>query len=398
VAGRAVLSIEPAQPVPHFVQVGDVPVFEGAGIESLTCRCGSVLIRGYLAANFRGIRIQCFRCGEITATPDLPLHEILPRSATPVAASQSAVVTTMRVGSGSVLACSDAVAGDYALTRPVSPPDAPIRLSRELLETAAADYDRITGGRLSMHLASSPPGAGSDHGGYPFAWAVLRLRELIDRPDWSWLYHDDDAMAALYVMAVHNLMACWGEHPLLTRLAAPLASRDRFIQAVATLGMAKLLYEGGNRVGFLLSGDAVGLYFTAPSDVPLSFALLAPEALQWRRKDRCGPDIVLEAIIEAIASAQGMVNRSRPGVVVLAASIVQPDFDRLVHEATAAALQLVGRRYRGVAAVAIAIPKVVPVTGRPDQIGFGYAFYPVLNPRFVGENPIRLDPARDPGA
>ena len=79
---------------------------------------------------------------------------------------------------------------------------------------------------------------------------------------------DDDAMATMYVAALHHLMQCWGQHPLLARLAAPLAERDRFIRTVAGLAMAKLLYDGGNRVGFSLSGGDVDLHFTTPVDEP----------------------------------------------------------------------------------------------------------------------------------
>jgi hypothetical protein len=58
-------------------------------------------------------------------------------------------------------------------------------------------------------------------------------------------------------------------------------------------------------------------------------------------------------------------------------------------DAIHAAFQAVGRRHRGVAAVAIVMPKVLPI-GSLDQVGFGYAFYPIRNPRFSGENPVRL--------
>ena len=196
-------------------------------------------------------------------------------------------------------------------------------------------------------------------------------------------------MATMYVAALHHLMQCWGQHPLLARLAAPLAERDRFIRTVAGLAMAKLLFDGGNRVGFSLSGDDVDLHFTTPVDEPLSLALLAPDALQWRQKDRRSPDVLRGAVIDAVASAQGRVNRSKPGIVVLAVSILQPDFDQMVVDAIHAAFQTVGRRHRGVAAVAVVMPKVLPV-GPPDRVGFGYALYPIRNPRFAGENPIRL--------
>ena len=94
-------------------------------------------------------------------------------------------------------------------------------------------------------------------GHYPFAWGLLRLRERIDLPDWSWRYQDDDALAALHVTALHHLMLCWGQHPLLARLAAPLAQPDRFIRTVTGFATAKLLYDAGNRVGFSPSDSEV---------------------------------------------------------------------------------------------------------------------------------------------
>ncbi len=348
-----------------------------------------MLIQGYLPANFLAIRIQCFRCGMITSTPGLPEGDILPRSAMPVPTNRRPMVTTAAIARGAIIACQDAITRDYALTRPHSFPDEPLVLSRTMLEFVAADYDRLTSGRLAEQAAGSPPAEGVEQGAFPFAWSVLRLRERIVQPGWSWLYQDDDAMAAMHVTAMHHLMQCWGQHPLRARLAAPLAEPDRFIRTVTTLAMAKLLFDAGNRVGFSLSGKDVELHFTTAADEPLSFALLAPDALQWRQRDRRSPDTLRAAVIEAMASAQGQVNRSRPGIVVLAASLLLPDFDQMVVDAIHAAFQSVGRRHRGVAAVAVVMPKVLPA-GQPDRIGFGYAFYPIRNPRFAGENPIRL--------
>ena len=350
-----------------------------------------MLVRGYPSGSLLGIRIRCFRCGAVATTPGLAEGDILPRITVAVDAIETPMVTTARIPGNRVLASRETEQAS-ASTRPEQLPDEPHLLSRAMLEAAAADYDRLTGGRLGEHEAVSPPAEGVDQGPYPFAWSVLRLRDQIDTPGWSWLYQNDDAMAAMYVTAVHHLMLCWHRHPMLARLAAPLAEPDRFIRTVTTLAMAKLLFDAGNRVGFSFSGSEVGLRFTTAAGEPLTLALLAPDALQWRQKEHRSPDVFREAVIEAMAAAQGQVNRARPGIIVLAASILQPDFDQMVVDAVQAAFQSTGRRHRGVAAVAIVMPKVLPA-GAPDRVGFGYAFYPMRNPRFLGENPIRLESA-----
>ena len=53
-----------------------------------------------------------------------------------------------------------------------------------------------------------------------------------------------------------------------------------------------------------------------------------------------------------------------------------------------------GRKHGGVAAVSAIMPKVMPA-GQRDRVGFGYAFYPIRNPHFAGENPIRLGSQED---
>src|SRR5262249_39252531 len=155
---------------PHVVQIGATPPFTGEGAGDLACRCGaSVLIKGYVPASFLNIRIRCFHCGAVTATPGLPEGEILPRFVTPVAPSGFAAAATSRIPLGAVLACERAMAGTYARTRPREAPDVAMLLDRAFVEAAAADYDRLTGGRLAEHQAASPPAMGTDHGVFPFA-------------------------------------------------------------------------------------------------------------------------------------------------------------------------------------------------------------------------------------
>jgi hypothetical protein len=383
---------------PHFLQIGDLPAFIGVGSGDLVCRCGqSTLIKGYLPGNFLAIRIRCFRCGAVAVTPGLAEGEILPRSAVGVEANQTPVVAPVSVARGTVLACRDATERCYALTRPRDAPAEAMPLSHAVLEATAAEYDRLTGGRLAQHADASPPAMASEHGGFPFAWAVARLRLQIDRPAWSWLQHDDDAMAAMHVAAFRHFLHVWGRHPLLARLAAPLAERDRFLPTMTGFATAMLLFGAGNRVGFAMavSGRSnVQLHVGTPAGEPLSLAMLAPAALQWQDRDRRTPQRLRSAVVDGLAAARGRVNSRNQGIVILSVSILQPDFDQAVVDAIHAAFRAVGRKHRGVAAVAVVMPKVLPA-GQPDRVGFGYAFYPIRNPHFVGESPIMLGSAQD---
>ena len=190
---------------------------------------------------------------------------------------------------------------------------------------------------------------------------------------------------------MHNLVQVWGHHPLFARLATRVGEAGQFLGTLSTFATAKLLYETGNRVGF---SEDLGLRFSTALGEPLSLALLEPPLLQWRERERCDPATVKAAVIDAIGSVQSKVNRLRPGLVVLTVSVWHPDFDQILVDAIQAALQAVGRRHRGVAAVAAIMPKGLPA-GAPDRIGFGYAFYPILNPRFFGQNPIKVGPWRN---
>jgi hypothetical protein len=398
VAGGHLLGAETGLDAPHFIQVGDVSPFIGTGIGDLLCRCGqSILIKGYLPANFLAIRIKCFRCGAITTTPGLPEGEILPRSAVAIAPNEVPAVVSTDVRRGAVLACQDAIARSFGLTRPRDAPAEATLLSRSVLESVAQEYDRLTDGGLGAHMNASPPAMGAVQGDYPFAWAILRLRQRIDQPGWSWLQQNDDALATMFVVAVQDFLHCWGQHPSIARLASPLAEPGHFLRTMTGFATAKLLFDAGNRVGFIppTPGHAdVQLHFSTAAGEALSLAMLAPDALQWKERDRRSPQVIRSAVVDALAAAQGRVNSRNPGVVVLSVSILQPDFDQALVDGIHAAFRAVGRKHRGVAAVSAIMPKVMPA-GQPDRVGFGYAFYPIRNPHFAGENPIRLGSQED---
>lgn len=368
-------------------------MFIGTGDTDLLCSCGqSVLIRGYLPANFLAIAIKCFRCGAVSVTPGLPDDTVLPRDAVAVARRGEPMVASATIPRGAVFASQEAIDRDYTLSRPHSPPVAPMPLTSAVLDTTATAYDRLIGGALADHVTVAQRALTLDAAEDAFAWSLARLRGLVDKPGWSWIFHNDDAMAAMHIAAFQHFLHCWGHHPRLQRLAASLAEPGRFLRIMSNFALAKLLYDAGNRVGFSLP-DAEPHFSTAAGEA-LSLAMLAPDSLQWRRRDRWSGPVVRAAVADALASVQGQVNTRRPGILVLVTSILLPNFDQAVVDGIGSVLRHAGRKHRGVAAVAAITPKVVQVK-RLDEVGFGYGFYPIINPHFDGENPIRLGSEQD---
>ena len=225
---------------------------------------------------------------------------------------------------------------------------------------------------------------------HPFVASVARLRDRIDVDGWRWSKEDDDAMAAMHVAAFDHLRHCWGGHPDLGELTAALGLPGRYLRTLAAMAAGKLLFDAGNSVGFVLQGAAQNLSLhVTMGDEPLGAVVSAPDEMQWAARDRRSPQALQRAVIDALASAQGQVNRARPGMVMLSASILYQDFDQMLIDAIHAAFRSVGRRHAGVAAAVGLIPRVSTMQ-RADEVGFGYALYPIVNPHFAGKNPIRL--------
>lgn len=343
-------------------------MFRGAGGGELACGCGHVLATGYKPECLLAIRIRCFRCGTITATPGPPLGYVLPREAQMPALADAPVVAPIDVAADVVLADAE-----VANTRPSDVRYQSMMLNSERLDRLGADFEVLGGGA-----------------GHPFVASVARLRERIGGEGWRWAKEDDDAMAAMHVAAFDYLRHCWGSHPDFARLAAAVRVPGRYLRTLAAFAAGKLLFDAGNRVGFGLSLAVQELTLRVTmGDEPLGVALSAPDALQWTARDRRAPLVLERAVTDALAAARGQVNRARPGMVMLSASILYQDFDQMLVDAIHAAFRAVGRRHVGVAAVVVLLPRVF-TTQQADEVGFGYALYPLVNPHFAGENPIRL--------
>src|SRR5262249_37385533 len=158
---------------------------------------------------------------------------------------------------------------------------------------------------------------------------------------------------------------------------------DRFsLHALAIPGAAKSLMLSGNQVVFVPGAgprpEIAGLQLRHGQDDIVSVVVNRFDRFEWPDHARATAQHVRGAVDEAMTSVRGGINRLHPGMLVLSGGASDPALDRLVFHGAVAAMASLGKRNRGLAAVAAIFPKI-GLTGRPRETRFGYAFYPVPN-------------------
>jgi hypothetical protein len=81
-------------------------------------------------------------------------------------------------------------------------------------------------------------------------------------------------------------------------------------------------------------------------------------------------------------------------MLVLSPGAVEGKADQLFIDNIFAAIGSHGKRYRGLAAVAVIAPKVLP-TGKPREVRFGYSFYPIPNRNHAIGQSVRIGSRAD---
>jgi len=104
-----------------------------------------------------------------------------------------------------------------------------------------------------------------------------------------------------------------------------------------------------------------------------------------RRWDHTSLRSAVSATIEA---AQGRINLRNPGLLLLSPGSALGGYDAALHQAIEAAMLSLGRKNRGLMAVAPILLRQQP-TPDPAAVRFGYGLLPVTNRRYQGETQIR---------
>ncbi len=376
---------------PHFVQIGDTPVFIGTGTDDLVCACGaSVLVRGHRTATLLAIDIECASCGTVTSTPDLADDDPPPPNVRLVSRDKMPVPTSIMLTDDVILGDHERLVHRDTLARPRPVPTAPMVLSEATLATLAADYDRMSGGRLTVDreamrpdridlMTRLPP--------LPLAWAFEQVAPSLDSPGWWCLAQEPDTVAAIQLAAFQQFSAVWSQHPMFDAMAASVLASGFSTHALAVFAAAQSLAVSGNRVVFTRPAPGQTVIDTfhlenGPTE-PLPVVVRRFDRFDWPNRltpDRAG---VRAAAVDALIASQTRINARHPGILVLSVGSVARQTDPLIITGLAQTLADRWRKHKGLVGVALILPKVFPTT-RSDQVTFGWTFLPDANPRYAG--------------
>jgi len=392
----------------HFVQVGADPVFVGEGAAGLDCPCGrSTLVRGYQPGALLAIAIQCARCGAVTTTAGVPEGEVPPQGVRVVERAWTPMPSLFVLSPGLVLCDRDEFLRVDALCRPHLVPAAPFEVSAATIAALSAEHDRLggerlSGGRLVEHRQAAQQGAGDVASGLPpltLAWALGQLAAGVEQPGWSCMAQDADVAATAQLGAFREFLLTWSGHPLFPAMDAGAAAAGFSTHALAVFAAARCLAEAGNRVGFTrppnLGDPFDGFHVETTPTERMPVAVRRFDRFDWPGGQGADSAMVRATATHLLGAAQGRLNARQPGVLVLSVGAVRGRDDYPIIEGVATALRTRGRRHRGLAGVAVILPKLER-GARPGEVMFAWRFMPLANPHHTGGT-IRLGPP-PPGA
>jgi hypothetical protein len=370
----------------HFVQAGDGPILIGAGSGTLACTCGHTLVQGFDAARFLAIGIQCARCGTLTATAPLPEGGVPPPSAIIAAPSLEPRDTAMTVPAGMTVIGQAEMVRLRALFQPANP-DYVYQFSDALLDEAAAAFALHTGAPLPEIASGVDAFAGMDQ--HALSWAVRHLRGRIRTGSWACAEDPASGAAVTIVAGFLHFLATWTpRHPLLPAMVATAAERGFSLHGLAPFAAAHCLIMQGNRVrlpepqGY--PGRIERFDIVAGADL-LGVQIAMLDRFEFLFGAAWSQAGLLAVVSETLEGVQGRINLRNPGVLVLSAGNAQTGYDEALIRAVQEAMQTVGRRNRGLMAVA---PVTLRLQALPDPhaIRFCYGFFPVANRHYRGEH------------
>ncbi len=386
--------------LPYCIQGSGAPAFRGEIVtgEQLECwRCSHVLIEHFDKDDYVTVGIKCYKCGEITWTPNLSAGEIFAASTVSLGKSGKFLLEgTVLSRSGVILTCDAEIAREFECTAPRKY-KSPLNLSEEGLKDLTAKYDEIVGGVFSSQRRIVEKAGNACAATYPFAWSIVHL-ELCLKAKVLDARRQDTATALMWIVMFDHVLGTWQHHPRFQIVAKSLGKPKSFLHTASQFIVASYLYHAGNRVGLSLE-DKQGrpnpdLYLrgTATENKKLFIEIKAPEALQWSEKNDIGPEQIEKAVKAHIKRSSGQINRHHPGILVVSSSLSLDYIPNQLEKSIEKSLKLKGRDHRSLAAVVGLSPGNPLLTGYENNgtnLGTSFRFSVTLNSHYNGLTPLR---------
>jgi hypothetical protein len=374
----------------HFVQAGDGPVLIGSGAAILACSCGNLLIQGFDAARFLAIGIQCARCSKVTATAGLPEHQLPPRSAIVAAPSPQPRTGAMTVPPDVTVVGQAEMARLTALFQPSSSDNVYV-LSDDLLDEAVKAFELHTGDALP-NVGARSEGLFDGLRQHALGWAVHRLRSRLRSATWGCLEDAPTAAAVTHVAGFLHFVATWSGHPLFPAMMATAADRGVSLHGLAPFAAAHCMTMMGNRISFpepLGYPGRIEGFTVSTGPRPICVHVEVFERFEFPFGRAWDPAALQDVVSDVVEAAHGRINPRNPGMLVLSPGTALAGFDEALIEAVKTSVHALGRKNRGLMAVA---PAMLRLQAMPDPraVRFGYGFFPVANRHYRGESLPRM--------
>jgi hypothetical protein len=375
----------------HFVQAGEAPALVGTGDGTLACACGNTLIEGFRPTQFLGVGIQCARCGSVTTTAPLPEGKMLPPGLSVAEPSAEPRFRAMQVPAGVAVVGRAEMDRLGTLFRPATPADSTYLVSSELLDRAEAAFE-LHGGAALPSVEADPFDAFAGSRQHALAWAVRHLRTRIQDESWSCMEVAPTSAAVSHVAAFLHFVATWSRHPLFPAMVATAGDRGFSLHGLALFAAAHSLAMMRNRTGFQEPMEyparidgfdlAVGSADVVRVHMDVFDRFEFPYGRAW---DHGG---LRAAVADVVAAAQGRINLRKPGLLLLSPGVALLGYDEALIEAVKAAVQSLGRKNRGLMAVAPIVLRIQRLAD-PHAVRFGYGLFPVINRHYSGEGTVQ---------
>jgi hypothetical protein len=376
----------------HFVQGGDEPVLAGAGTGTLSCACGNTLVTGYDPGFILGIGIQCARCATVTTTQQLPGRTMLPSAVIMAEPSATPRIEAMTVPPGFTVIGRAEIERVRELFRPVTPPSNIYQFSTQRLDEAVAAYEDHVGSALPPVIEAEPNDPFRGLQVHALAWAIGYLRTRMRAESWACTEDHPTAAAAVQVAGFLHFVATWAHHPLFPAMAATAAEHGCSLHGLAPYAAAHALTMLGNLTSFPAPtgypGRIEGLNLVTGPGETLAVQVDIFDRFEYPFGRPWDHARLRSAVAETIEAVQGRINLRNPGLFLLSPGITLAGFDEALIQAINHAMLTLGRKNRGLMAVAPIVLRLLP-TADPHAIQFGYGLFPVTNRHYRGTNQLR---------